>query len=41
MGLKETENDLIPIVKMLDIANASILTVRGKVLRKRYATLFS
>ena len=39
-GTEGDENDLIPIVKMLDIANASILTIRGKVLENGMPRFF-
>ena len=39
-GTGGDENDLIPIVKMLDIANASILTVRGRVLENGMPRFF-
>ena len=39
-GTGGDENDLIPVVKMLDIANASILTVRGKVLENGMPRFF-
>jgi phospholipase/carboxylesterase len=31
-GTGGDENDLIPVAKMIDVTNASILTVRGKAL---------
>jgi predicted esterase len=39
-GTGGDENDLIPITKMLDITNASILSVRGKVLENGMPRFF-